>query len=307
MDNPEAKVKVTAVRFNDLARGRSPQIRFLEKTFFTPEKAHPGLFSIRTWLGLAVTADLKKIVEKLTLIHLPSGDYDDFAPLIYRFCGLERLCLTSDGDNLSREHHVISVSMTENNGAPNDELIQSGCAEKNLRTPNSENQLLYLSMDCIDREVAKSLQRLCSRYGLLKPHHKALEFLVSSTASLLQDLGYFSVLLEADGVYSDLLLKAVRCFQKDYNSRLSETSNSQRLVETGCVTVATWRALQDSLQRVVAKLHHLGFVYSGDALSRDPVEHKRFRQFVVDCQAALNINVVFPGTIGKITVAEIEA
>lgn len=312
--DPDARVKVTVVKVLPRARGRTTQIALLEKSFLTPQLSHPGLSCTQTPLGLAVTADLKNVFETLTLIHLPNGDYDEFAHLIYRYCGLERLCLTGDKGCLSREYHVqgnVLVTAVEVEAAtPVDIDTQSGCKQK-IAEPElqlTEKLFSYLSLDWIQREVEKGVQRLCSSYGISKHRQNALECLISSTSTLLQDLGYFSILSETDGIYTDLLMKAVQCFQKDYNSRLVSTSeNHRRLAENGCVTAQTWKALQNSLNRVVAKLHHLGFVYSGDALSRDPAEHQRFRQFVSDCQAALNITVVCQGTIGKTTLAEIDA
>ena len=306
MDDPEEKVRVTVIRVS-VTGAKSAQIGHLEKVFLTPELSHTGLSRARTPLGLAITADLTKLNETLTLIPLHGGDYEQFSALVHRYCSLERLGLTSGGDSFPREHRVQGNTLLGSTGNQN-EAAENG-KESQRDQLFEEQSFQYHNLDQVNREVAKALRRLCSNYNLSQTssHDSPLEYLISSTSSMLQDLGYFSVLLEANGVYSDLLLKAVQQFQRDYNSRRASTSEDIRLVETGCITSATWGALRNTLQRAVTNLHRLGFVYSGDALSRTPTEHARFRQFVSDCQAAMNLNVLVRGTIGKTTLGEVEA
>lgn len=120
---------------------------------------------------------------------------------------------------------------------------------------------------------------------------------ISEVQLLLQHLDYYSTLLDIDGVYSDLMVTALKTFQTHQN-KAGEFVES--LPETGLLCKDTYNRLRDVLEDILNNLLILKYKPEGNVLDVRSVAV--FRSFVSAVQGDLKVNGYLTGSFTTKTV-----
>lgn len=316
--NPQAKVQVTVVRVNK-AIVSSSQMEYLNSVFIEPSKLH-GLASIKTSFGRAIVLDPSSMERNLTLIPIPSGQYDLVKDDIKWYCTLGRLsCLqptrydqhrnslleiqmvpelnTKEGKNVVDTPVALDDEVqTSASVFTNSELnTTTGSTDSLAQTSNLEN-LQFLSIEFVSNAAAQKQQLVQSVYS---EDGQSPNQLITTVIHLLLTLGYLNPLVETFApFYSNVLLLAVRHFQNDYN----ETSErSHTLPTNGHLTPMTIRALKDLVRMGMDNLRRLGFHYNASANLSSKKDQTKMSKFIGQCQDSLAIDVHIKGALDSQT------
>ncbi|XP_062520379.1 uncharacterized protein LOC134195377 [Corticium candelabrum] len=237
-----------------------------------------GCQTLHTPLG--PTVGLPKITDLqqgLSLVSLSNGCSDDSWQLVETCLTLERLAVP---------------------------LPTSAYMSSDQISATVENPLLLTLTDDVTCSMDKKFR---SDFGT--PFNVSLSLVIRPIIQvcqvMLQHLGYLTTLADADGTYSDLLLKAVCCFQISYNESMDGgLQKKEQLRVDGKIDKLTYEALHLSLQSKRLRMERLGLVCNADPCSVSCAH--TFRRFITECQKAWGLTRPVYGTLDKATLAEIE-
>eukprot|EP00118_Oscarella_pearsei_P016807 m.163293 g.163293 ORF g.163293 m.163293 type:complete len:758 (+) comp38851_c0_seq5:107-2380(+) len=167
--------------------------------------------------------------------------------------------------------------------------------------PFSERPRIYEITEETRNKMNELFQKNCLLISTEGVAGSPLE-LIKESQVLLQHLGYLTILVKIDGVYSDILAAAVRSFQVSWNKK-----NVSRVLRTdGRLCPDTRLSIQEEFAGVWEKMKKLGLIYSSNPFSRCQSNVETFRHFVAECQKSWGLVIHSAGVIGPKTIKEID-